>query len=104
MTQAELSEKSKVHQSLISQLETSLTATGSEYTNRLARAMGINADWLADEIGEMHPTIYSTNDPKLVAALQVMEALPEYALNEAVKSIDSIKKLSQHQKSTGTED
>lgn len=37
-TQRELSERSNVSEGLISQLESSLTATGSQYTVRLARA------------------------------------------------------------------
>ncbi|HTJ95931.1 MAG TPA: helix-turn-helix transcriptional regulator [Rhodocyclaceae bacterium] len=106
LTQALLSEKSGVLQSLISQLETSLTATGSEYTNRLARAMAINPDWLSDEIGGMFPSDYKTHDPKLVAAMKIMEDMPEYARDEAIKSIASIKKLTEHRQesSTGTED
>lgn len=55
LTQAKLSEGSGVSQSLISQLENSETATGSEYTVRLARALSVSADWLADEIGDMRP-------------------------------------------------
>lgn len=52
-TQKWLSDHSGVSQSLISQLENSDTATGSEYTLRLARSLGISPDWLTDEIGEM---------------------------------------------------
>lgn len=53
LTQVKLSEVSSVSQPLISQLERSETATGSEYTNRLAKALAINAEWLADGVGEM---------------------------------------------------
>ena len=76
LTQPALAEMSNVSQSLISQLENSLTATGSEYTNRLARALEISADWLADEIGEMTPLVYQTTDPKIIAVAKVMEPMP----------------------------
>lgn len=74
-TQAWLAEESGVSQSLISQLENSLTATGSEYTPRLARALCVRVDWLADEIGIMC-------DP------EVRESLPpEYGRNVDEESI-----------------
>lgn len=93
MKQAMLSEMSGVSQSLISQLENSETATGSEYTNRLARAMGISADWLADELGEMRPNVYTTTDPKIIAAAKVMEPLPEYGKDAAVEDITKVAQL-----------
>lgn len=93
LTQTQLAERAKVNQSLISQLENSPTATGSEYTNRLARALDINADWLADEIGEMTGGFYATSDPKLIAAIRVMEEMPEYARDEAIKGVTAIQKL-----------
>ncbi len=78
MTQAKLSELANVKQSLISQLENSPTATGSQYTGRLARALGVSPEWLADEEGEMKPTRYSTSDPALIEILQVMMPRPDY--------------------------
>lgn len=93
MTQARLAEISCVSQSLISQLENSETATGSEYTNRLARALGISADWLADELGEMRPIVYSTSDPKIIAAAKVMEPLPEYGKDAAVADVAKVAQL-----------
>lgn len=72
MTQPALAELSGVNQSLISQLERSPTATGSKYTRRLAAALKISVDWLADEIGEMRPQKKSatsgayTPTPKIV--------------------------------------
>lgn len=93
LKQAALSDASGVSQSLISQLETSLTATGSEYTNRLARALEISADWLADEIGEMTPTYYQTTDPKIIAVAKIMEPMPEYGKNAAVKDVAEVAEL-----------
>lgn len=102
LNQTELSEASRVSQSLISQLENSLTATGSEYTNRLARAMGINPDWLADEIGEMMPIVYKTTDPKIIAVARAMEPLPEYGKDAAVKDVAEVVELIARARANGT--
>lgn len=73
LTQAAVAEESGVSQSLISQLENSTTATGSEYTPRLARALKVSVDWLADEIGEMRPTSYTITDPRIAAIARMLE-------------------------------
>lgn len=97
MTQAKLSELSGVSQSLISQLENSETATGSEYTPRLARTLGISVDWLADEIGEMIPAKKGEEmDPRIAHVLKVMESLPPYAVDAGVREIDSLAELVSH--------
>lgn len=99
MTQTKLSEISGVHQSLISQLENSETATGSEYTPRLARALNISVDWLADEIGEMIPPARAAEkemDPRIAHVVKVMESLPPYAVDAGVREIDSLAELVSH--------
>ena len=95
MTQAQLADLAKVNQSLISQLENSLTATGSEYTARFARALGISVDWLADEIGDMRPQQYEEKemDPRIAHVVKVMESLPPYAVDAGVREIDSLAEL-----------
>ena len=93
LTQPALAEVSGVSQSLISQLENSLTATGSEYTNRLARALEISADWLADELGEMIPLVYQTSDPKIIAVARIMEPMPAYAKDASVKDVAEVAEL-----------
>lgn len=93
LTQTQLSEQSGVSQSLISQLENSETATGSEYTNRLASALNISATWLADEKGSMELLVYQTADAKIIAAAKVMEKLPEFARDAALKNISEIAAL-----------
>ena len=103
LIQAQLETLSGVGQSLISQLETSEIATGSEYTTRLARALEISADWLADEIGEMLPVTYSTADPKLVAALKIMEALPEYGKDATIKDLAEMSELIERAKANGAD-
>lgn len=93
LTQTQLSEESGVSQSLISQLENSETATGSEYTNRLATALHISATWLADEKGSMELLVYQTADAKIIAAAKVMERLLEFARDAALKNINEIAAL-----------
>lgn len=102
MTQTMLSELSGVSQSLISQLENSETATGSEYTTRLARTLGISANWLSDEIGEMVSITYTTSDPKLVSMLKVMESQPEYVKEAAVSAVLTTCELADRAKANGT--
>lgn len=103
LKQAGLSEISRVSQSLISQLENSLTATGSEYTARLARALNVSVDWLADEIGTMEPQTYSTTDPKVIAVCRIMEAMPEYGKDAAVKDVAEVAQLIAKTKANGTD-
>lgn len=103
LTQTKLAELSGVHQSLISQLENSDTATGSEYTPRLARALGVSVDWLADEIGEMILSQQKQRDPRIEHVLKVMESLPPYAVDAGVREIDSLAELiSQIPKTNGS--
>jgi transcriptional regulator with XRE-family HTH domain len=101
ITQARLSEISGVSQSLISQLENSETATGSEYTNRLARALEISADWLADEIGEMKPDLYQTADKKLIAMCRAMEDRAEYVKDAAVTAVLTTRELAERARENG---
>jgi transcriptional regulator with XRE-family HTH domain len=101
MTQAQLGEIAHVNQSLISQLENSLTATGSEYTARFARALGISVDWLADEIGAMRPATYSTSDPKLVSIMRVLEPQAEYVKDAAASAVLTTCELAERAKANG---
>lgn len=94
-TQAQLAEVSKVSQSLISQLERSETATGSEYTVRLARALEVSPDWLADEEGPMRPTTYAITDPKLIAICVAMQDSAEYVKDAAVKAVLTTRELAE---------
>lgn len=98
ISQAKLAELARVEQSLISQLENSQTAEGSQYTNRLARALGISPDWLADEEGEMIPvkTGQQHLDPRIEHVCRVMQSLPPYAVDAGVREIDSLAELIKH--------
>ena len=93
LSQAQLAELAGIKQPSISHLETHPDATGSEFTARLARHCGVSADWLADEFGEMIPSVYQTTDPKIIAVARVMEPLPEYAKDAAVKDVTEVAEL-----------
>lgn len=98
ISQAKLAELARVDQSLISQLENSPTAEGSQYTTRLARALGISPDWLADEEGEMIPVKTGQHhlDPRIEHVCLVMQSLPPYAVDAGVREIDSLAELVRH--------
>lgn len=100
LTQAQLAEATGIAQPTISYLENS-NATGSEFTARFARVCGVSCDWLADELGAMVPIVYSTSDPKMIAALRVMEPMPEFAKDAAVKSVTEIAQLIAQSKEGG---
>ncbi len=72
-------------------------ATGSEFTVQIAMACNVNPEWLATGNGEMAAR-YDTshvNSEKIKRAITLMQEMPDYALDEAVKSIDSFAKLAQ---------
>jgi transcriptional regulator with XRE-family HTH domain len=104
-TQAELAEKAKVGSQVnISKLER-MSASGSEFTVQYAMACGVNPVWLATGEGEMIDGLY-IHDQKLQRVMALMEEMPEYAVDQAIKSIASIKELIDHKnnRNTGTED
>lgn len=97
LTQKELAERSGVTQPTISQLETS-EADGSMFTAQFADACKVSALWLATERGEMTAVGYPTHDRKVMAALQVLQELPEYGKDAAIKELVEIKELICHAK------
>lgn len=101
VTQVALADEAEIDQSLISQLENSPTAEGSMYTNRIARVLGVSADWLADEIGEMIPVVYSTTNPKIGSALRVMEQCADYVQEAAVTAVLTTCELAARAKANG---
>jgi transcriptional regulator with XRE-family HTH domain len=103
MTQKALAELTDTDQSLISQLENSLTADGSQYTVRWARALGVSVDWLADEIGEMIPKVYSTTNPVIGEAMVAMEKSPDYVQKAAAGQVFSTCELAKRAKANGTD-
>lgn len=76
-------------------------AKGSEFTVKLARVLGVSIEWLDDEIGEMHPTIYSTSDPKLVSILKALEPQAEYVKDAAASAVLTTCELAERAKANG---
>lgn len=106
LTQAQLSErlgkdadgKDYMSQSNISALERDPKTKGSLHTVKLARACGVNPDWLAYEEGEMVDGLY-VSDPKAKAVFEAMQKMEEYQKDMMVTASNS---LTQHQAATGT--
>ncbi len=57
---------------------------------RIARACGVDVDWLSEGDGEMLPLVYSTRDIQIIEAMRAMEKLPEGWKTFAIKSIEGI--------------
>lgn len=94
LSQKDLAEKAKVcTQENISKLERT-DAEGSEFTVHLAVACGVRPEWLALEQGEMVDGLY-VHDDRMKKALQLMESMPDYAVDQALKDIASIAELVQ---------
>lgn len=59
---------------------------------KIATACKVRPEWLDDESGEMTDGLYVENQ-KIKRAVLLMQDLPDYALDEAIKSLDSVAKL-----------
>lgn len=91
LTQDQLAEKSGVKQGTISKIERGETSQSTN-TVRLAMACGVRSEWLAEEQGEMVDGLY-VHDERMKHALLLMQSMPDYALDQAFKDIDSIAEL-----------
>lgn len=98
LTQIELAEMVGMKQPSLSYLmDPKNSAKGSEYTVKLARALGVSVEWLDDEIGEMIPVRTEEEmDPRIAHVVKVMESLPPYAVDAGVREIDSLAELVNH--------
>lgn len=102
LTQNELAERVGMKQPSVAYLlDQNKNATGSQYTPRFARVMGVSVDWLADEIGEMLPTEFTTSDPKLIAVCKALEPRAEYVKDAAVTAVLSTCELAERAKANG---
>lgn len=82
LSQAALAERAGISQPTVHYLEdVANNAQGSEHTTRLARACGISADWLSDEIGGMLP-INEASEPmrQLLTKLSTMTEREQYRI------------------------
>lgn len=91
LTQAELSTQSGVPQQTISNIELNIQDKSTDIVP-LAMACGVRPEWLGIESGEMVDGLYVNNE-KIKRAVLLMQELPEYAVDEAIKSIDTVAKL-----------
>lgn len=91
ISQAELAERAGGTQENISKLERG-DATGSEFTVQYARACGVSPDWLATGEGDMIGDLV-VRDPRIKKAVVLMQEMPEYAVDQSIKSIASISEL-----------
>lgn len=97
INQVDLAEKVGIKQPSVAYLlDPQKKATGSQYTPRFARVLGVSVDWLSDEIGPMIPVVYTTSDPKIIATAKVMESSPEYIKDAAVKAVLASVELADH--------
>lgn len=60
---------------------------------KIAKACNVRPEWLDDGTGEMTDGLYVNNE-KIKKAVLLMQELPDYALDEAIKGLDSVSKLS----------
>lgn len=91
LSQEKLGEMTGNTQANISKLEKG-DATGSESTVQFAIACGVRPEWLATGTGEMTDGLYVESE-KIKKAVLLMQDLPDYALDEAIKSLDTVAKL-----------
>ncbi|MDP3322662.1 MAG: helix-turn-helix transcriptional regulator [Hydrogenophaga sp.] len=92
LSQVALADKVQISQANISKLEIG-EANGSEYTVQFAMACSVRPEWLATGQGEMTDGLY-VEDVRIKKAVLLMQELPDYALDEAIKGLDSVSKLS----------
>jgi transcriptional regulator with XRE-family HTH domain len=88
LSQEELGAKACCGQGVVSKIERGdQDSTG--YVVKLATACGVRPEWLDDEQGEMIDGLY-VSDPRLKHMLTVAQALPDYAIDRAVKGLDTL--------------
>lgn len=74
---------------------------GTEHIVPLAIACGVRPEWLAIEHGEMVDGLYVENE-KIKKAVLLMQDMPDYALDEAIKGLNSVSKLSKMAKESAS--
>lgn len=66
----------------------------NEYLFAFADVTGLNARWIAT--GEGPETQPRYEDQRIQHALRVMEALPDYAIDSAIRELDTLAELIEH--------
>jgi len=100
LTQTELAKKARCSQATIADIERGRNSESAKLPS-IASALNLHAIWLKEGIGEKYLNqnaskagLYVT-DPQLIAALKIMEALPDYARSAAIKDIAEVAQLVQ---------
>lgn len=91
MSQQGLAMKSGVKQATISKIERG-DSKSSTHTVELALACGVRPEWLATGEGEMTLGPGSP-EVKLKQAIDILQQIPEHALDETISVLQSIHKL-----------
>jgi transcriptional regulator with XRE-family HTH domain len=93
LSQPQLQELSGVPQQTISNIERGIQDKSTDIVP-LAIACGVRPEWLAMERGDMTDGM----NEKIRIAVTLMQEMPEYALDEAIKSVDTVAKLTRYNK------
>lgn len=95
LNQQELADRLHISQSFIGALETGRQKT-SKWLPEIAGILRVNVLWLKTGKGQKEADtqigLYVT-DPQLMAALKIMEELPDYARAAAIKDIAEVAEL-----------
>jgi transcriptional regulator with XRE-family HTH domain len=95
LTQEQIGEHCGVSKGMVSQWESDAGIPAAERLLALRQHVKFSIDWLLTGEGDMKPGgagIFIT-DRKLVTALQLMEPLPEYGKDAAIKNLTEISEL-----------
>jgi len=92
LSQEELADKIGSSVDLIRKIEQGNRKT-TTFVVKIATACKVRPEWLDDGSGEMTDGLY-VEDVRIKTAVLLMQELPDYALDEAIKGLDSVSKLS----------
>lgn len=92
LTQDAIGSLCEVSKGMVSQWESDDGIPSSERIMLLRKRLHFSVDWLLTGEGEMVDGLY-VQDEKLKRALQLLQELPDYAVDQAVKDIASITEL-----------
>lgn len=93
LKQGQLAERAGISQQAVSRLETGEQKTTTDIV-QIAVACGVRPEWLAMEEGEMVDGLY-IHDERLKHALLIMQQMPEYAVDDAIKELAQMAQLIQ---------
>lgn len=92
LSQEELADMIGCSVDLIRKLEQG-NRNNTTFIVKISTACKVRPEWLDDGSGEMTDGLYVENE-RIKKAVLLMQELPDYALDEAIKGLDSVSKLS----------